>query len=58
MFDGDMLDVTLKCGNRLMKSIIDRFGEDVNTHIADIGHFYAKVKVSVVYYIFMPSRCH
>ena len=47
MYDGDMLDVTLKCKNELMKSIIDRFGEDVDTKIADAGHFYVTVRVSV-----------
>lgn len=47
MFDGPMLDVTLKCKNELMKTIIDRFGEGVQTKIADHEHFYAKVSVSV-----------
>lgn len=46
MYDGPMLDVVLKCENTLMKTIIDRFGEDVHTEIADTGHFYAKVRVS------------
>ena len=46
MYDGPLLDVTLKCKNELMKAIIDRFGEDVHTDIADAGHFYAKVSVA------------
>ncbi len=46
MYDGPMLDVTLKCRNELMKSIIDRFGEDVETEIADAEHFKAMVSVS------------
>lgn len=46
MYDGPMLDVTLKCENALMKTIVDRFGEKVHTEIADEGHFYAKVNVS------------
>jgi predicted DNA-binding transcriptional regulator YafY len=46
MFDGSMLDVTLKCKNEMMKTIVDRFGEDVQTDIADPEHFYAKVRVS------------
>ena len=46
MYDGPMFDVTLKCENALMNTIIDRFGEDVQTDIADSEHFYAKVKVS------------
>ena len=47
MFDGPMLDVTLKCKNELMKSIIDRFGEDVKTSRADAEHFYVKAQVAV-----------
>jgi len=46
MYDGPTLDVTLKCANDFMKTIIDRFGEDVQTGIADTEHFYAKVRVS------------
>ena len=46
MYDGPLLDVTLKCKNEMMKTIIDRFGEDVKTDIADPYHFYAKVKVA------------
>jgi len=46
MYDGSMLDVTLKCRNELMKTIIDRYGEDVHTEIADAEHFFAKVSVS------------
>ncbi len=46
MFDGPIKEVTLKCKNELMKSIIDRFGEDVKTRIADAEHFYATVEVA------------
>jgi predicted DNA-binding transcriptional regulator YafY len=46
MYDGPMLDVTLKCENALMNTIIDRFGIDVKTRIADSEHFYATVSVS------------
>jgi predicted DNA-binding transcriptional regulator YafY len=46
MYDGPLLDVTLKCENTMMKTIVDRFGEDVHTDIADAGHFYAKVRVA------------
>ena len=45
MFDGSLIDVTLKCENTLMKTIIDRYGENVQTEIADAEHFYAKVSV-------------
>jgi predicted DNA-binding transcriptional regulator YafY len=46
MYDGPLLDVTLKCRNDFMKVIVDRFGEGVHTEIADAKHFYAKVNVS------------
>lgn len=46
MYDGPLLDVILECENTLMKSIIDRFGEDVETRIADKKHFRVMVKVS------------
>ena len=45
MYDGPMLEVTLKCQNTMMKTIIDRFGEDVKTEIFDSRHFLAKVSV-------------
>ena len=45
MYEGPALDVTLKCENALMKTIIDRFGESVHTKIADEEHFYAKVNI-------------
>ena len=45
MYDGPLLDVTLKCKNEFMKTIVDRFGEEVHTQIADAGHFYASVSV-------------
>ncbi len=47
MYDGPMLDVTLKCRNDTMKTLIDRFGENMRTEIADTEHFYAYVKVAV-----------
>jgi predicted DNA-binding transcriptional regulator YafY len=46
MYDGAMIDATLKCENSMMKTIIDRFGEEVCTEIASSEHFYAKVRVS------------
>jgi hypothetical protein len=46
MYDGPMLDVTLKCENEFMKTIIDRYGEEVKTEIAGPKHFYAMVRVS------------
>ena len=46
MYDGPVIDVTLKCANDWMKTIIDRFGESVTTRIAGSEHFYAYVSVS------------
>jgi len=45
MYDGDVRDITLKCENPLMKSVIDRFGEDVETAVTDDNHFHANIKV-------------
>lgn len=47
MFDGPMREVALKCDNDLMTVMIDRFGENVRTDIADQNHFVAHVNVSV-----------
>ena len=46
MYDGPITEVTLKCENFMMNTIIDRFGEDVQTDIANSTHFHAKVRVS------------
>ena len=46
MYDGPLLDVTLKCENSMMKTIVDRYGEGVHTSFADSGHFYATVSAS------------
>ena len=47
MYDEDMQTVELKCANYLMKSVIDRFGEDVQTRKHTSGCFVAIVEVSV-----------
>ena len=44
MFDGELTRVTLKCDKGMMNSIIDKFGEDVETSYdaeQDPDHFYA-----------------
>ena len=46
MYDGPIQTVTLKCENILMNSIIDRFGEDVETVLLGDDHFIATVSVS------------
>ena len=47
MYDGEAKTVELKCTNELMKVIIDRFGEDVNTATLGSNCFKAIVDVSV-----------
>lgn len=47
MYDGETKTVELKCTNELMKVIIDRFGEDVNTATLGSNCFKAIVDVSV-----------
>jgi len=47
MYEGAQLQsVTLKCQNELMKSVIDRFGTDIETEIIDEDYFSAVVEVS------------
>jgi predicted DNA-binding transcriptional regulator YafY len=47
MYDGETKTVELKCTNDLMKVIIDRFGEDVNTTSLGSNCFKAIVDVSI-----------
>lgn len=46
MFDEETHEVVLKCDNALMKHIIDRFGEDVNTEICSPEQFRVTISVS------------
>jgi len=45
MYDGALRDVTLLCENDMMKHVVDRFGEDVQTDVTDAEHFTARVRV-------------
>ena len=47
MYDGETMKVELECENSLMNTIIDRFGESVQTSIVDDEHFIATAEVSV-----------
>lgn len=47
MYDGDLRRIELKCKNTMMKAVIDRFGEDVETAPLEYGYFKAVVEVSV-----------
>ena len=52
MVDGKRCTVELLCENALMDSVIDRFGQDVPTRIADDTHFIvtADVELSNMFY--------
>lgn len=46
MYDDEIVTVTLRCKNELMKSVIDRFGTDVNTEPCSKSSFNAIVDVT------------
>ena len=46
MYDGEPCQVTLRCAGGLMKQIIDRFGEDIDTRELGDGTFEARVNLS------------
>lgn len=47
MYEGSLETVELLCENDMMDSIVDRFGEEADTQIADSGHFLVRAQVSV-----------
>lgn len=47
MMNGETCEVELLCENKLMGSIVDKFGIDVNTEIVDDEHFKAIVDVNL-----------
>lgn len=47
MYDEERAVVELKCTADMMKVIIDRFGEDIETQIIDEDHFKVNVRVSL-----------
>ena len=46
MYPDDLRTVELLCDNEVMRSVVDRFGEDVQTEAVDAGHFEATVEVA------------
>ena len=46
MFSGEKVLVDLRCDNSLMKTIVDRFGEDVTTLAYDMTSFRVQTEVS------------
>lgn len=47
MYDGEMVTVELRCDNSLMKTMIDRFGEEILKEVYDETSFLLSVEVSV-----------
>ena len=47
MMNGETCEVELLCENKLMSSIVDKFGMDVKTEIVDNEHFKAIVDVNL-----------
>lgn len=47
MYDADHETVQLKCTRDMMKVIIDRFDDDVQTKVVDENHFIATVEVAL-----------
>lgn len=46
MYDGALQTVELRCDNSLMKTVIDRFGEDVTTYAYDMKSFRVVTEIS------------
>lgn len=46
MFGADIQRVKLLCKNSTMRSVVDRFGEEVQTAVVDEGYFQATVDVA------------
>lgn len=46
MYDGSNVTVDLRCDNSLMKTMIDRFGEDVTTYAYDMTSFRVVTEIS------------
>lgn len=46
MFSGEKVQADLRCDNSLMKTMVDRFGEDVTTLAYDMTSFRIKTEVS------------
>lgn len=59
MYDGEEVSVDLECDNELMKVIIDRFGEDVDTRPCSDTTFRVRVSVlaSKVFYGWIFQFC-
>lgn len=47
MFDGEVKEVDLRCDNSLMKTIVDKFGEEVTTLAYDMKSFRVITEVAI-----------
>lgn len=47
MYPGEEQTVTLRCQNDTMRSVIDKFGEEIRVDVLDEQHFLAEVRVQV-----------
>ncbi len=47
MFSGELVTVTLKCKNKHMKAIIDKFGDHIDTNRINKQFFTVKTKVEL-----------
>ena len=45
MFSGPEETVLLRCKNETMRSVIDKFGEDIRVEVVDSDHFTAEIQV-------------
>lgn len=59
MYDGPRCIVKLRCDNSLMKTIVDRFGEDVETHLFDDKSFLvtAEIAISPTFFSWVFNYC-
>lgn len=47
MYDGETVEVKLGCKNYMMKYVIDRFGEDIDTKVVSKKYFEVTVDVAL-----------
>ncbi len=45
MYSGQEVTVVLRCKNETMRSVIDKFGEDIQVKVVDSNHFTAEIQV-------------
>lgn len=53
MYEGEKVEVYLRCDNSLMKTIINRFGEDVTTLAYDMERVKMMKKIDIIFCSFL-----